>query len=137
MPWHEGLPEERKHSFITDWRKTMSVKEYQRFASLLTAENVAKNPELRTRLKLTIANSDSEGLVQLGREHGCDFTVEDIRAFQERHGDELSDEDLQNVAGGSFDPSLAAIQAAIAVVGYGAPTVAVYAAPVSTVGGGW
>ena len=53
---------------------------------------VADSEELQARIGDEI---DAETLIALGAEHGCEFTADDLTA-----GAELSDEELDGVAGG-------------------------------------
>ncbi len=53
---------------------------------------VADSEELQTRIGEGI---DSDSLIALGAEHGCEFSVDDLTA-----GAELSEEELDGVAGG-------------------------------------
>ena len=53
---------------------------------------VADSEELQARIGDEI---DADSLIALGAEHGCDFSAEDLTA-----GAELSDEELDGVAGG-------------------------------------
>ena len=53
---------------------------------------VADSEELQARIGEEI---DAETLIALGAEHGCEFTADDLTA-----GAELSDEELDGVAGG-------------------------------------
>jgi len=53
-------------------------------------QQISDSEELQTRIGDEI---DTESLIALGAEHGCEFTAEDLHA-------ELSDEELDGVAGG-------------------------------------
>ena len=55
-------------------------------------EQIAGSEQLQAKIGEQI---DSDALIALGTEHGCEFTVEDLQAASE-----LSDEQLDNVAGG-------------------------------------
>mgnify|MGYP001157356091 CR=1 FL=1 len=59
---------------------------------------VAESEELQARIGEEIG---ADALIALGADHGCEFTVEDLRAAAatEMPG-ELSDEQLEAVAGG-------------------------------------
>jgi|TARA_B100000315_G_scaffold139191_1_gene128271 predicted ribosomally synthesized peptide with nif11-like leader len=70
-------------------------------------EQIAGSEELQARIGEEI---DTEALIALGVECGCDFTAEDLH-----ESGELSDEELEEVAGGTsrqyrtlvaFDPDL-------------------------------
>jgi predicted ribosomally synthesized peptide with nif11-like leader len=54
---------------------------------------VADSEELQARIGEEI---DAETLIALGAEHGCEFSADDLTA-----GAELSDEELDGVAGGA------------------------------------
>ena len=56
-------------------------------------QQISDSEELQTRIG---DEMDAETLIALGAEHGCDFTADDLTA-----GAELSDEELDGVAGGS------------------------------------
>ncbi len=55
-------------------------------------QKVTDSEELQARIGEEI---DADALIALGAEHGCDFTADDLTA-----GAELSDEELDGVAGG-------------------------------------
>ena len=55
-------------------------------------QQIAESEELQTRIGEEI---DTESLIALGAEHGCEFSVEDLQESAE-----LSDEELGGVAGG-------------------------------------
>ena len=55
-------------------------------------QQISDSEELQTRVGDEI---DTELLIALGAEHGCEFTADDLAA-----GAELSDEELGGVAGG-------------------------------------
>ena len=55
-------------------------------------QKVTSSEELQTRIGEEI---DAESLIALGAEHGCEFTAEDLA-----ENAELSDEELDSVAGG-------------------------------------
>ncbi len=55
-------------------------------------QQISDSEELQTRIGEEI---DADSLIALGAEHGCEFTADDLTA-----GAELSDEDLDGVAGG-------------------------------------
>ncbi len=57
-------------------------------------QQISDSEELQTRIG---DEMDAETLIALGAEHGCDFTADDLTA-----GAELSDEELDGVAGGAF-----------------------------------
>ena len=55
-------------------------------------QQISDSEELQTRIGEEI---DTESLIALGAEHGCEFTAEDLAEHAE-----LSDEELDRVAGG-------------------------------------
>jgi predicted ribosomally synthesized peptide with nif11-like leader len=55
-------------------------------------QKVTDSEELRARIG---EEMDADSLIALGAEHGCEFTADDLTA-----GAELSDEELDSVAGG-------------------------------------
>ena len=49
----------------------------------------------------SIKMADGDEIVEFAKQHGFDFTVEDLRELSEASDkEELSDDDLENVAGG-------------------------------------
>jgi len=58
-------------------------------------QKVGESDELRARIGEEI---DAESLIALGAEHGCEFSVEDLQESVE-----LSDEELDGVAGGAYE----------------------------------
>ena len=66
-------------------------------------QQISDSEELQTRIGDEI---DTESLIALGAEHGCEFTAEDLHA-------ELSDEELHGVAGGQSAGSQAATRAVV------------------------
>jgi predicted ribosomally synthesized peptide with nif11-like leader len=57
-------------------------------------QQISDSEELQTRIGEEI---DADSLIALGAEHGCEFSAEDLTA-----GAELSDEELDGVAGGAM-----------------------------------
>jgi predicted ribosomally synthesized peptide with nif11-like leader len=57
-------------------------------------QKVTDSEELQARIGDEI---DADSLIALGAEHGCEFSADDLTA-----GAELSDEELDGVAGGAF-----------------------------------
>ena len=55
-------------------------------------QKISKSEELQARVG---EEMDADSLIALGAEHGCEFTADDLTA-----GAELSDEELDGVAGG-------------------------------------
>ncbi|MGE4634643.1 MAG: Nif11-like leader peptide family natural product precursor, partial [Arenicellales bacterium] len=58
-------------------------------------QQISDSEELQARIG---EEMDAESLIALGAEHGCEFTAEDLAA-----NGELSDEELDGVAGGVKD----------------------------------
>ena len=58
-------------------------------------QQISDSEELQTRIGDKI---DAESLIALGAEHGCEFTAEELQEAAE-----LSDEELEGVAGGLLD----------------------------------
>jgi len=58
-------------------------------------QQISDSEELQARIGDEI---DAESLIALGAEHGCEFTAEDLAEHAE-----LSDEELEGVAGGRLD----------------------------------
>ena len=71
----------------------MSMEELKRFGA-----DVKENKELQEAAKA--AGDDAEAITKLANEKGYDFTVEDLKAAKEEAKGELSEEQLDNVAGG-------------------------------------
>ena len=98
----------------------MALRDFERFAHLLTKGNLRRNPALRNRLKDAILKGNEKSIINIGKETGYDFTADDIWAYRKKYitAVELTDEDLMNVAGkvGPYSDVLA-LQAA-AVVAY-------------------
>jgi predicted ribosomally synthesized peptide with nif11-like leader len=57
-------------------------------------QQISDSEELQARIG---EEMDAESLIALGAEHGCEFTADDLTA-----GAELSDEELDGVAGGAI-----------------------------------
>jgi len=69
--------------------------------------------------KVDAVGLDSAKLIELGKQYGCDFGETDLEQFKKHVMEiqnELSDEDLEKVAGGVFSATLGV---AAAVVGAG------------------
>lgn len=62
-------------------------------------EAIRNNPEILKELKAV--GADIEKIVQFANDKGFNFTVEDLKKHQPENG-ELSDTDLDNVAGGEI-----------------------------------
>ena len=67
----------------------MSKENFEQFM-----KQVADSEDLQAKIGEEITG---EALVALGAAHGCEFSIEDVQA-----GAELSDEELDQVAGGAF-----------------------------------
>ena len=75
-------------------------------------QQISGSEELQTRIGDEI---DAESLIALGAEHGCEFTAEDLAEHVE-----LSEEELDGVAGGQSAGSQAATRAVVThIVGAG------------------
>ena len=68
----------------------MSKENLERFMT-----QVADSEDLQAKIGEEITG---DALVALGAAHGCEFSIEDLQA-----GAELSDEELERVAGGAFN----------------------------------
>ena len=98
-------------------------------------KKVGEDEELTEKVKE--AGTDVNELIRLGKECGCEFTPEDMKLAHEEHtkrGEELSDEDLEKVAGGFVTSVAAAVaagaaSAAAALVGAGAAVATAAGAP--------
>ena len=71
-------------------------------------QKVTDSEELQTRIGEEI---DADSLIALGAEHGCEFTADDLTA-----GAELSDEELDSVAGGGVFAKLDGVAAGAAYI---------------------
>ena len=62
-------------------------------------EEASKNEELKTKLKaLTDKDTDTEKAIEIAKEYGFTLTAED---FKETQGAVISDDELDQVAGGA------------------------------------
>ena len=62
-------------------------------------EEASKNEELKTKLEaLTDKDTATEKAIEIAKEYGFTLTTED---FKETHGAEISDDELDQVAGGA------------------------------------
>lgn len=87
----------------------MAVENFEKFLKLVGEDqDVAK--------KFEAISSDLNAVIQLGKEQGCAFTTEDMKAYHEQHDNELSDEELDSVAGGGVTSFAACVAAGAAVV---------------------
>lgn len=100
------------------------------------ARRCAADPALRSKAK-AIGLSDLDGQIANSKSLGLDWTKDEFAAFtKEMQADgELSEKDLENVAGGIVSATAAVVAgvvgAAAGVVGAGAAVAA------TTTGGGW
>jgi len=60
---------------------------------------MSQDPSVAAKAKA--AGTDADAIVQLGREHGCEFAREDVLAFAPGAEGELSEDQLDAVAGGA------------------------------------
>ena len=102
-----------------------NIKEY--------ARRCAADPDLRAKAK-AIGMTNLDGQIVNAKSLGLDWTKEDFAGFtKEMQAEgELSEEDLENVAGGMVTTTAAAVVASAAAV-VGAAT----AVTTTTAGGGW
>ena len=78
----------------------MSVENLKRFGAM-----VEKDPAPKS--KVVAAGTDFAKIIALGKENGCEFSVDDIRQLYEAGiKDELTEEQLAGVAGGGFIESI-------------------------------
>lgn len=62
-------------------------------------EEASKNEELKTKLEaLTDKDTATEKAIEIAKEYGFTLTTED---FKETHGEVISDDELDQVAGGA------------------------------------
>ena len=73
---------------------------------------VGKDETLSEKVKT--AGTDGNALIGLGKEIGLEFTAEDMKALKAQQGEELSDEELENVAGGFVTATAVSVAAAVA-----------------------
>jgi len=99
------------------------------------ARRCATDPELRAKAK-EIGATDLDGQIAHAASMGLNWSKEDMVAFQEEmQGDgELSEEDLDKVAGGVVTTT---VGAAVAVVGVVAVASSTATATATTSGSGW
>jgi hypothetical protein len=115
----------------------MALEDFERFARLLTEENLRKDDVLRNQLNDAIMKGDDKAVVNIGRKYGHIFTTDDMLQYNEKYrkGAELTDEDIENVASilspKSGTLALQAIQAVVYAVAYG-----VQASVVASIGSG-
>lgn len=105
------------------------LKEYGRRA--------AEDPELRAKAK-EIGLENIEGQIAQAKTLGLEFTAADMEALGNEVAGELSEDQLELVAGGAVTTTVAAVAAGAAVVGAAAAVVGAAAAVTSTTQGkGW
>jgi len=122
----------------------MSVENLKEYARRCGSE-----PELREKAK-AIGIENLEEHISLASSMGLDWSWSDVKVFQKELGDaqegleDLSEEELEQVAGGAFSVTLVASLAVGAAVGAGVGAVAGGAAAGATAGtsaaaggGGW
>ncbi len=86
----------------------------------MSVENVKKFMELvvqdaSLQKELAKAGTDVPKIISLGAERGLTFTAQDIKTVYDETGGELTEEQLEKVAGG-FVSSTAVVVAAVAAV---------------------
>ena len=74
---------------------SMPVEDFERFIKLLTEDR-----EVAEQFQTIAGNLAA--VIQFGKEAGCEFTIEDMRTYHEQHSKDLSEEQLDKVAGGTF-----------------------------------
>lgn len=72
----------------------MSKAELERFS-----KDVKADPKLQEELKKS--GTSEKAVVDIAKAKGYDFSVEELKAYAEAKKGELSEEDLQKVAGGA------------------------------------
>lgn len=119
----------------------LNLKEY--------ARRCGSDPELRENAKaIGIENIDEH--IRVAADMGLDWTWSDLKAFQKELGDaqegleDLSEEELEQVAGGAFSVTLvtslvvgAAVGAAVGGAAAGASVGAATGTASASAGGGW
>ena len=100
----------------------MSVENFKKFG-----QKCVDDLDVRKKAK-EIGFDDLEGIVAYGKELGLDFSVDDMQAMADELGlsadQELSDEDLEKVAGGIFSATACAVAGAVGSVVGGSASVA-------------
>ncbi|MBT8340601.1 MAG: Nif11 family protein [Desulfatitalea sp.] len=97
----------------------MALADFERFARLLTEDNLRGDDVLRHQLNDAIMKGDDKAVIDIGRKRGHIFTTDDMLAYNEKYrkGAGLTDEDLENVARLLSPKSdMVAVQAVNAVV---------------------
>ena len=99
----------------------MSVENFKKFGKMC-----AENEDIRKKAKeIGIGNLD--GVVAYGKELGLDFSMDDIKALGDEvgvTGQELSEEELEKVAGGFVTTTAAVVAGGVGSAAGGAATVA-------------
>jgi len=88
-------------------------------------EKVGQDEELAEKVKE--AGTDVNEIIRLGKENGFEFTAEDMKALHDetaKSGEELSDEDLEKVAGGFVTSTAVAVVAGLAAAAASAAALA-------------
>ncbi len=115
--------------------KKMSVEDFKKFGQLC-----AQDEKVREKVK-NIGIDNVEGWIEYARkEHGLEFTKADMQAVSEEVAptDELSEEQLEQVAGGLVSSTGAAVAGAVAGgVGAAAGSAAAATAVTDNVRRGW
>jgi len=86
----------------------MSVENFRKFVVM-----TGQDKDLEEKVKA--AGTDVNALIDLGKGKGCEFTAQDMKdAYDQEVGDkELSDEELENVAGGFVSATAAVVAGAV------------------------
>lgn len=106
----------------------MSVADFKKYGQL-----IVDNEEVRQKAK-EIGMNNLEGQIAYAKELGLEFTVDDMKDMAEEAGistDELSDEQLEQVAGGGVSTTAALVTGFVSAA-VGAVGVAVGAVGVAT-----
>ena len=77
----------------------MSVENVGKFFAMLD-ENEALQQEYSSSTDEAVRKAISDATIGMASRHGCEFTKEDLAQHLNSLSKELSDEDLENVAGG-------------------------------------
>jgi len=99
----------------------MSVENFKKFG-----QKCVDDSDVRKKAK-EIGFDDLEGIVAYGKELGLDFSIDDMQSMADELGlsdQELSDEDLEKVAGGIFSATACAVAGAVGSVAGGSASVA-------------
>ena len=88
-------------------------------------DSVGKDDELSAKVKE--AGTDADKLIELGKEKNFEFTRQDMKDMNDQMGtstEELSDEDLEKVAGGFVTATAVIVAASVASAGAAVATAA-------------